>query len=72
MRLNNTEVRVEAIGLLKAVTVPSFKFTATMLHRILSLHDPPNQILQTKATDLYTGVKVVCSALEFVEILRQQ
>jgi hypothetical protein len=51
------------------VTDPGFEFTATMLvHRILSLLHPPNKWLQAQAMDIYTRVKVVRSALEFVEI----
>ena len=66
----NTEVRLEATGLLKAVTDPSFKFTTTMVYKMFSLLDPPNKLLQAKAMDLYTGVKVVGCALEYVEKLR--
>ena len=58
-----TEVRLKATGILKAVTDPGFKFTATIVHRILSLLDYVNKLLQAKATDLYTGVKVVHSEL---------
>ncbi|KAJ4934288.1 hypothetical protein JOQ06_007087 [Pogonophryne albipinna] len=65
-----TQLRVEAAGLLKAVQEPHFKFTAVMVHKILALLDPPNKFLQDKKTDLYTGVKVVKSALDCVEHLR--
>ncbi|KAJ4945995.1 hypothetical protein JOQ06_023673, partial [Pogonophryne albipinna] len=65
-----TQLRVEAAGLLKAVQEPHFKFTAVMVHKILALLDPPNKVLQDKKTDLYTGVKVVKSALDCVEHLR--
>lgn len=70
MRSYNTEVRLEATGLLKVVTHPGFKFTTTMVHRIFSLLHPPNKLLQAKAIDHYTGVKVVRSALDYVEKLR--
>ncbi|CAL8285044.1 unnamed protein product [Merluccius merluccius] len=46
---------MEATGLLKAITQPSFLFIACMTHQILSLLDPPNTALQAKSTDLYTG-----------------
>jgi hypothetical protein len=58
--------KTEATGLLKAVMDPGFKFEATMVHRILSLLHLPNKRLQAKATDLYTGVKEVRSALESI------
>lgn len=41
-----------------------------MVHKILALLDPPNKVLQDEKTDLYTGVKVVNSALDCVEKLR--
>jgi hypothetical protein len=47
------KVRLEATGLLKAVTEPGMKFVATMVHGILSLLDPPNKLLEAKATDLH-------------------
>ena len=61
---------MEATGLLKAITQPSFLFIACMMHQILSLLDPPNTALQAKSTDLYTGVRLVQSALVCVEKLR--
>ncbi|CAJ1057873.1 uncharacterized protein LOC128440739 [Xyrichtys novacula] len=64
------DVRIEATGLLKAITEPSFPFIACMTHQILGLLDPPNTALQAKSTDLYTGVRLVQSALECVEELR--
>ncbi|KAL7404136.1 hypothetical protein ABVT39_010269 [Epinephelus coioides] len=64
------EMKIEAAGLLKAIKDMHFRFTAVMVHRILSLLDPPNKVLQDKKTDLYTGVKVVRSALECVEKLQ--
>ncbi|CAL8370800.1 unnamed protein product [Boreogadus saida] len=64
------EVRMEATGLLKAITQPSFLDIACMTHQILSLLDPPNTALQAKSTDLYTGVRLVQSALACVEKLR--
>ncbi|CAL8235042.1 unnamed protein product [Arctogadus glacialis] len=61
---------MEATGLLKAINQPSFLFIACMTHQILSLLDPPNTALQAKSTDLYTGVRLVQSALACVEKLR--
>ncbi|KAJ4926893.1 hypothetical protein JOQ06_014637 [Pogonophryne albipinna] len=64
------EVRIESTGILKAITQPSFQFIACMMYQILSLLDPPNTALQAKSTDLYTGVRLVQSALVCVEELR--
>ncbi|KAK0153461.1 Zinc finger MYM-type protein 1 [Merluccius polli] len=64
------EVRMEATGLLKVITRPSFLFIACMTHQILSLLDPLNTALQANSTDLYTGVRLVQSALACVEKLR--
>ncbi|KAJ4925626.1 hypothetical protein JOQ06_018351 [Pogonophryne albipinna] len=57
------ELRIESTGILKAITQPSFQFIACMMYQILSLLDPPNTALQAKSTDLYTGVRLVQSAL---------
>ncbi|CAJ1078316.1 uncharacterized protein LOC128440739 [Xyrichtys novacula] len=65
------DVRIEATRLLKAITEPSFPFIACMTHQKLGLLDPPNTALQAKSTDLYTGVRLVQSALECVEELRK-
>ena len=64
------ELKVEAVGLLNTISESNFMFTAVMVQRILLLMDPANQALQSKTTDLYTGVKVVKSALVCVEKLR--
>ncbi|KAJ4935439.1 hypothetical protein JOQ06_016972 [Pogonophryne albipinna] len=63
-------VRIESTGILKAITQTSFQFIACMMYQILSLLDPPNTALQAKSTDLYTGVRLVQSALVCVEELR--
>ena len=61
----------QATGLLNAVEDHRLTFTATMVHRILSLLNPTKtHFSRQKATDLYTGVKLVRSALEYVEKLR--
>ncbi len=44
----HTKLRVEAAGLLKAVQEPRFRFTAVMVHKILTLLDSPNKVLQDK------------------------
>lgn len=64
---SSTEVRLEATGLLKAITQPSFPFIACITHSLL---DPPNTLLQAHTTSLYTGVSVVQRALKCVEELR--
>ena len=54
----HTQLRTEAAGLLEAVQKkPHFRFSAVMVHKILALPDPPNQVLQGEKTDLYSGVK---------------
>lgn len=40
------DVRVEAAGLLQAMSEPSFRFDAEMVHKILLYRDPPNMMLQ--------------------------
>jgi len=67
---SSTEIRVEATGLLKAITQPSFHFISCMIHKVLSLLDPPNTLLQAHTINLFTGVSVVQSALKCVEELR--
>ncbi|MGH0161481.1 UNVERIFIED_CONTAM: hypothetical protein FKN15_047137 [Acipenser sinensis] len=69
-RTYGTEVRLEAVGLLKAVSKPSFRFIAFMVHKFLSLLDPPKKLLQAEATDLYTGIRVVRSAHNCMEKLQ--
>ncbi|KAK9972407.1 hypothetical protein ABG768_025714, partial [Culter alburnus] len=48
------DVQVEAAGLLRAMSEPSFKFIAEMVHKILSYLDPPNLMLQAENMDLLT------------------
>ena len=55
------ETRMEATGLLREVSEPSFMFLANLTHRILALLDPPNKLLQREDTDLLTGLSVVAS-----------
>lgn len=66
----STDVRLEATGLLKATTEPSFGFIAYLSHKILGLLDPSNKLWQSEAADLYTSVQLVCSTFECIEHLR--
>lgn len=61
---------MEATGLLCEVSEPSFMFLANLTHRVLSLLDPPNKLLQREDTDLLTGLSVVASATACVKKLR--
>uniref|UniRef100_A0A8C1RPS8 DUF4371 domain-containing protein n=1 Tax=Cyprinus carpio TaxID=7962 RepID=A0A8C1RPS8_CYPCA len=64
-----SETRMEATGLLCEVSEPSFMFLANLTHRVLSLLDPPNKLLQREDTDLLTGLSVVASATACVKKL---
>lgn len=64
------ETRMEATGLLREVSEPSFMFLANLTHRVHSLLDPPNKLLQREDTDLLTGLSVVASATACVKKLR--
>lgn len=66
------DVRVEAAGLLRAMSEPSFRFIAEMVHKILSYLDPPNLMLQAEDMDLLTGVQLVNSACTCIENLRSE
>ncbi|CAB4063423.1 unnamed protein product [Lepeophtheirus salmonis] len=63
-------MQTEDTELLKAITQPKFLFIANMTHQMLILLDPPNTALQAKSTDLYTGVRLIQSALKYVVKLR--
>ncbi|KAK9528200.1 hypothetical protein VZT92_014687 [Zoarces viviparus] len=54
-RTYGADVRVEAAGLLRTMSEPSFRFIAEMVHSILSYLDPPNTMLQSEDMDLLTG-----------------
>ncbi|KAI7809869.1 hypothetical protein IRJ41_019839 [Triplophysa rosa] len=60
---------MEATGLLREVSEPSFMFLANLTHRVLSLLDPPNKLLHREDTDLLTGLSVVASATACVKKL---
>ncbi|KAL0968294.1 hypothetical protein UPYG_G00264930 [Umbra pygmaea] len=64
------ETRMEATGLLRETSEPSFMFLANLTHRVLSLLDPPNKLLQREDTDMLTGLSVVASATACVKKLR--
>ena len=50
----HTELRIEAVGILKAVQDPHFRFA--LVHKIMGQNlDPPYKVLQDEKTDLYTG-----------------
>lgn len=63
----DAETRMEATGLLREVSEPSFMFLANLTHRLPSLLDPPNKLLQREDTDLLTGLSVVASATACVK-----
>ncbi|KAK9526377.1 hypothetical protein VZT92_015078 [Zoarces viviparus] len=54
-RTYGADVRVEAAGLLRTMSEPSFRFIAEMVHSILSYLDPPNTMLQSEDMDLLTA-----------------
>ncbi|KAK0138889.1 hypothetical protein N1851_024562 [Merluccius polli] len=65
------ETRMEATGLLRKVSEPSFMFLANLTHRVLALLDPPNKLLQREDTDLLmcSCVKKLCCDEEFRKVL---
>ncbi|XP_073730590.1 uncharacterized protein [Misgurnus anguillicaudatus] len=70
VRAHGTELRMEAVGLLREITAPSFLFIANLVHEVLALLDPPNKLLQREETDLWTGLDIVASAKACVQKLR--
>ena len=52
------EIRMEAVGLLRKMTEPSFSFIAKLVHTVLALLDPPNKLRQREDTDLMTGLNM--------------
>ncbi|CAM4659993.1 unnamed protein product [Leuciscus chuanchicus] len=71
-RAFGADVRIEAVGLLRAVTQLSFKFIANLIRRVLALLEPPNRMLQAENMDLYTAVTLVNSASECIGQLRNE
>lgn len=62
VRAFGTEVRMEAVGLLREMTEPSFLFIANLVHTLIALLDPPNKVLQREDVDLMTGLNIVAGA----------
>jgi len=58
------EIPMDAVGLLREMTEPSFSFIAKLVHTVLALLDPPNKLLQREDTDLMTGLNIVASATD--------
>ncbi len=54
-RRYETEVRMEAAGLIREVSETSFKFIAHMVYKILQLLDAPNKLMQSEDMDLLSG-----------------
>ncbi|KAL7400042.1 hypothetical protein ABVT39_005680 [Epinephelus coioides] len=52
----SADVKIEAVGLHKAIIEWSFKFLACVMHKVLGLMDPANRMLQAEETDLITAV----------------
>ncbi len=53
------DVRVEAVGLLRTISKPNFRFVAPLINKILKLLEPPNRLPTSKDMDLHTAVKLV-------------
>ena len=66
------DVRVEAVGLLRAISKPSFRFIALLMSKILTLFEAPNRLLQSKDMDLHTAVQLVNAATKCIEGLRTE
>ena len=56
---HGVETGMEAAGLFREMTEPSFLFITKLVHTVLTLLDPPNRLLQRKDTDLMTGLSIV-------------
>ncbi|KAI2645227.1 Zinc finger MYM-type protein 1 [Labeo rohita] len=70
VRAHGPELRMEAVGLLREISTPSFLFIANLVHEVLALLDPPNKLLQREDTDLWTGLSIVTSAKVCMQKLR--
>lgn len=71
-RAFGTELRIEAAGLIRAVSEPSFEFIGRFVQKILQLLDAPNKMLQSEQMDLLSGMRLVKSASECVAQLRSE
>ena len=63
------EVRIEATGLLRAITLHSFLFIVHLVKKLLSLFEPPNRLPQADDMDLFTAVTLGNSASDCVKTL---
>ena len=61
------EVRIEATGLLRAITLHSFLFIVHLVKKLLSLFEPPNRLLQAEDMDLFTAVTLVNNTSDCVK-----
>ncbi|XP_041860486.1 uncharacterized protein LOC121652026 [Melanotaenia boesemani] len=66
------DLRIEAAGLWRSMSEPSFKFMAKMVHKILAYLDPPNKMLQSEDMDLLTGFQLIRSACSCLEKIRTE
>ncbi|KAI2658679.1 Zinc finger MYM-type protein 1 [Labeo rohita] len=64
------DIKLEAVGLHKAITEPAFKFLSCVMYKVLGLTDPPNRMLQAEQTNLMTAVQLIRSASSCIESLR--
>ena len=71
-RAFGTDLRIEAAGLIQAVSEPSFEFTGGFVQKILQLLDAPNKMLQSEQMNLLSGMQLVKSASECVAQLRSE
>ncbi len=71
-RRYETEVRMEAAGLIREVSETSFKFIVHMVYKILQLLDAPNKLMQSEDMDLLSAVKLVTCASECLTKLRSE
>ncbi len=66
----SADVKIEAVGLHKAITERSFTFLTCVMHKVLGLMDPANRMLQAEDTDLLTAVQLIQSASSCIEDLQ--
>lgn len=71
-RAFGTDLQIEAAGLIRAVSEPSFEFIGRFVQKILQLLDAPNKMLQSEQMDLLSGMRLVKSASECVAQLRSE
>ncbi|KAG9283252.1 hypothetical protein AMEX_G2003 [Astyanax mexicanus] len=71
-RAFGADLRIEATGLWKSMSEPSFKFIAEMVQKILAYLDPPNKMLQSEDMDLLTAIQLISSAITCLENIRTE